>query len=192
MLYWFVCPKPHPGTRVILPTRSGCWSSIPVSTTAIVTSLEPFVISQASGAPIASKCHGTPYGAHPPKQGSLGFDIADSSAKSWVFVSAAKRWPGEIQVSVITTSDKAALIRTLGLPEGVTEREYPALGSYWDRYLDQESFFFSNSRSCSTIIVTRSWKDTSGCHPNWLLAFEASPTSRSTSAGRKNRWSMRT
>ena len=156
MLCWLVDPKPHPGTRLILPSRSGCWSSMPLSTTAISTSSEPLVISQAFGAPMASKCQGTSYGGHPVKQGSLGVEVADSKTESGALDSKAKRWLGDAQISVITTNNGAALVRTLGLPEGVTRREYPPLGSCWVRYLGQDSFCFSNSRSCSTIIVTRS------------------------------------
>ena len=77
-----VGPKPHPATRRTRPTKSGCWSSIPVSTTAIVTSLLPVLSSHAAEASIALKCHGTPYGAHPVKHGSLGLETPKTSVES--------------------------------------------------------------------------------------------------------------
>ena len=119
VLYWLVCPRPHPGTRVIFPSRSGCWSSMPLSTTAMSTSSEPLVISHASAAPIASKCHGISYGRHPAKQGSFGFKVADSATESGALVSKAKRWLGERQISVIAKSNEAALFRTLGFLKGL-------------------------------------------------------------------------
>src|SRR5437899_9662641 len=47
----------------------------------------------------------------------------------------------------------------------------------------------SNSMSASTIILTSSLKAVRGCHFSSRLALPASPTSRSTSAGRKYRGS---
>ncbi len=43
----------------------------------------------------------------------------------------------------------------------------------------------ASSRSCSTIMRTSSSKPTLGCQPSFCLARDASPTSRSTSAGRR-------
>ena len=42
-----VGPSPHPGTRRTLPLKSGCKSSMPVSTIAIVISGSPVLTSQA-------------------------------------------------------------------------------------------------------------------------------------------------
>jgi len=48
------------------------------------------------------------------------------------------------------------------------------------------------SRSALTIISTRPSKLTRGAHPSAAFAFDASPTSTSTSAGRRNAGSSRT
>src|SRR5581483_9907234 len=45
-------------------------------------------------------------------------------------------------------------------------------------------FFLSAARSASTIILTSSWNFTFGSQPSFRRAFDASPISRSTSAGR--------
>ncbi len=50
----------------------------------------------------------------------------------------------------------------------------------------------SASRSASTIMVINSSKETVGCQPSTFLALAASPTSRSTSAGRTKRASTAT
>ena len=50
----------------------------------------------------------------------------------------------------------------------------------------------SDARSDSYIIVTSSSKDIFGAHPSFSRALEASPMSRSTSAGRSKRGSFRT
>ena len=68
---------------------------------------------------MASKYHGTSYGKHPVKHGSLGVDVADSTTESCALVSKAKRWVGNAQISAVTMSDNAALVRTLGLPDGL-------------------------------------------------------------------------
>ena len=105
-----VGPKPHPGTRRTLPARSGCWSWIPVSTIAIVTSFVPVVISHAAVAPIASKYHGGAYGAHPAKQGSLGFETITTSLVFGIAGSSADKVRGDDQTEIMTTSTINALL----------------------------------------------------------------------------------
>ncbi len=50
----------------------------------------------------------------------------------------------------------------------------------------------NRAMSASTIIATSDAKSTLGCQPSTVRALEASPTSRSTSAGRRNRGSVTT
>ena len=47
----------------------------------------------------------------------------------------------------------------------------------------------SRPRSASTIIFTRPVKSTVGVHPSLAFAFSGVPIRRSTSAGRRKRWS---
>ena len=50
---------------------------------------------------------------------------------------------------------------------------------------DGDVVFFKSARSASTIILANSLKVIFGSQPSFRLAFEESPMSRSTSAGRK-------
>ena len=183
----------RPGAPIVLETiNPACWFAFFESYVRDITHVRPLhpdtlkFLLQASGfsgveiryqapypehdklqrvAPAALGGAGETLNANVDKLNSLLFTYLDYAAVATAGVAAGSARPGP------TTQPRCSRpVEAATAPPGIAWR----------------------SRSASTIIVTSCSKLTSGDHPSFALAFEASPISRSTSAGRRKRGSVRT